>query len=316
MQTSTRHFELPAALPSIKSAPWMFGLLRGSPLARALKVLRVLRIKPACLTGIVLVLMAFSKVTLADGNSSAEITDYVRELGIRAVADEYATPSGVALCVQGADHLWFLWYPSRPSDHAPGAAQCPVQHDWKPISNDLIGYGPPYDTVAGASHGTFAGAKAIRFHPGGSSLCSVLYPTYYTVEYQGGAIESFRVLQRLKKASVFELGPSCDDVHGRSVKFPMQYDEVGPLFSRDIGNGTSLIYVPLDHPLLLLIKKLPKTVWTNGKVFVMSAETFDATTTGITSGPYARYQALAAVLSKSNFEDSPSTATGKLQRKE
>jgi hypothetical protein len=242
----------------------------------------------------------------AGNDDHAGITDYAKQLGVQAIGEAYDTPEGVSVCLQGTDGLWFNWNPARPIEHITGTTNCQPQPDWKP-RRGLTTYGP--------SSATFARATSIEFHSLGNSHCEVMFPTYYTAQYSDGTVEGFRVFQHLKTPIEYEREPECDAANGRGIAFAMQFNETRPLYSAAIGTEASLLYARGHVPVLLLITRLPKTLWTDGSILVMSTATFDSTIANLV-GPDARYKAIVELFSQHGSPANQSATSAKSHAQE
>lgn len=217
---------------------------------------------------------------LAAAGNDPDVEDLYEKHHFLSVGDMYTDGHAKLLCVETSPKKYSLWNPADDSFSFPTEKEsCSVKQNFHSLFDMIrpiqLPGGPP-ETPPNQS--SFSGGAIYEDDHGLSGNCGPNQTTSYAVIYRNGATESFYLVVRLKKPKTKEIGEDCD---GPPEKIVQQFDTDSVIFlnSVDLGNGKSLIYEMFDErphdgdpvqPILLLVKKLPKTVWSsNRNIFIV-----------------------------------------------
>ncbi len=225
--------------------------------------------------------------------SKDDVIDLNAKWHFISIGNWYSDGKDGLLCVQTATEKYALWNPRTDTVSAPSGNKCEPEPGFRLIEPTEDG--------------------PIKISSGGSvsGRCGAMFDFYYTVEFPDGSEGSFYVIQRLEEPqqnNEFWCGsPGREGKKFQQVFAPIDADLV------NVGDNKLLLYSnsqaksgmcdacwsTFARPTLLLLKAAPETVWSSeGNVFIVPKEMFDANTAHQSDSVLTQYQAMMKIIAE------------------
>jgi hypothetical protein len=192
------------------------------------------------------------------------------------------------LCVETEAHEYGLWSPL--DDHLsatiPEARREAASNDekcahpglhWVGTDQEVNHMGVNTLTSGGVapndtSHSNFSGGATLSLISDGySSRCGLNLANYFTLTRRDGTNDSFYIVVRFTRPQLY-VAEHCDDSEADKQELVQEFGSIWNLESVDLGDGRTLLFSyakPAMSPVILILKTLPASVWSDGNVFIV-----------------------------------------------
>jgi hypothetical protein len=236
---------------------------------------------------------------LGGTGSEADIVDVAAQRHFIGTDEFYVDGQGrLLLCVQTENHQWALWDALRDSLAAPVGQKCEAPSGLQRF-NPMVRWPPVEGAIQGvADSSSFSHAASIHSDSGGATNCGPNLASFFTVTYPNGNRESFYMIVRRDRPVSLHLNAWCESAGGQERDYRQSYDVLPVIDSIDLGNGSTLLSGRRDGqtPVLLLVRRLPRSVWSSGDIFVVPQSTLGPLLAAAGSDFDARYEAMRKLL--------------------
>ena len=230
-------------------------------------------------------------------SQTPDVIDVASKEGFISVGDLYTNGAEFFMCVQRRSGDFSLWNPVTGEASSPIAGKCNLPTGFHYIINNIT-Y-PQLGSGKQIGNASFGGAIQIVRRTTGINNCGPNYTDYISITMNDGTREEYYVISRLKSKFTPKIPDECENALAPNASFAENFTDVNSMGSTDLGDGRTLLF-SFDRSaqlVLLLISKLPSTVWSsNGNVFLVPRQILAPQLDNAGSDEEGRYRALLRVI--------------------